>query len=617
MQVRYILLLSVFCVAAAVFACVAAATGSARPPASFDGFARTSLYVPSADGTRIAVDVYLPTRAGVPAAGRLPVIFTQSRAEARRSQAGIQPFIDRGYAVVAQERRGTGASFGVQKGFVNLDDARDAKAAVEWAGAQPWSNGKVGGIGCSNQGAHQYLLATLRPKYLVALAPDCATPDFFGTMISQNGVSSFVQGSQPPYAGECTQPTPLGIPVDADPAPDFPLAHAAALEHRCNAKFLGQYFANMHRDSISPYLGYAPGLTDSAVEQADAVRRSGIHFLNIGGWFDASPAGVFLAWQLWGGRAVVGPWVHGQAMFAALNAETSRAAPAAAPARALPYSAPELPAGKLDIVALQLRWFDALLKGEPNGALRDPAIWYYTINAPPGREWRGALRWPLPKQRLTTWYLSPDKAQSIDSLNDGTLTPSSGAARTVSYTADYGVKLFDGRYQLLQRHSTLDQRASDRRGLTYTLPALAADLEVTGHPLAHLWVTSTSADEDFYAVLEDVAPDGASTYVADGKLRASQRVLARGPVRDLPWHPQLQKLDRPLSASKPAELVFAFYPISYVFRAGHRVRVTILNSISDAYQAPPGRDAAHPPSITLHQGGRMASSITLPVIAGD
>ncbi len=59
----------------------------------------------------------------------------------------IRYFTDRGYAWVAQDRRGTGASFGVEAGFVNEFDAKDAKAVIEWAGAQSFSNERVVALG--------------------------------------------------------------------------------------------------------------------------------------------------------------------------------------------------------------------------------------------------------------------------------------------------------------------------------------------------------------------------------------------------------------------------------------------------------------------------------------
>ena len=85
-----------------------------------------SQYVESFDGTRLAVTVFRPERDGVPVAGRFPVIVTQDRSEAGERARVRQFFVDRGYVVVAQDRRGTGASFGTQTGFVTRDDVRDA-----------------------------------------------------------------------------------------------------------------------------------------------------------------------------------------------------------------------------------------------------------------------------------------------------------------------------------------------------------------------------------------------------------------------------------------------------------------------------------------------------------
>jgi hypothetical protein len=141
-------------------------------------------------------------------------------------------------------------------------------------------------------------------------------------------------------------------------------------------------------------------------------------------------------------------------------------------------------------------------------------------------------------------------------------------------------------------------------------------VQITGHPLMNLWVTSTAKDEDFFAVLEDVAPDGKSTYVTDGKIRASRRKLGKAPWgdTDIPFHPQLEGQDEPLAADTPSELVFDFLPTSYVFKSGHRIRVAIVNSGGPAFQAPPDRDETHSPTIGVWRGTDYPSSITLPVV---
>jgi len=569
--------------------------------AVYDGVQRTSLYVPSYDGTKIAVDVYRPTLNGKAANKRLPVIFDQARSMHRRRGDQIDDTItfytSHGYVFVSQDRRGEGASFGVSKGFITRDDRLDGKAVIDWAGEQSWSNGKVGAVGCSNQAAHQYAIAAVRPDHLVAIIPECASPQFFGTMITQNGVSTFI-GSEKPYAGECNQNVRLGIPVDEDQGPDFPLAKAAAEEHRCNAAFLGQYQPNMHRDTLNTYLNYRPGIEDSPANQFKDIAASGVKIYNQGGWYDAGPGGQLQAWQMWGGRVLIGGWIH-------------------CSANSPPNSG--FANGSLDHRAENLRWLDYHLKGIENGIGEEPPIYYYTINAPAGDEWRYAAAWPLPNQKFTPLYFDGSPSGTVNSLNDGTLTsakPTAAEARD-TYTPNYDIGLFEGKYQALMRFWEGDMRKSaDEKGLTYTQAPLEADMEVTGHPVANLWVTANIKDADFFAVIEDVAPDGKSTYVTDGKIRASHRALATPPWGDLgtPWHHSFEADDQPLTASQPSELVFDFYPTSYIFKQGHRVRVTILNSASKQIQSLKLMNGANPPAISLCRDATHASSITLPVI---
>ncbi len=566
-------------------------------------FVRSSQYVTSGDGTRLAIDIYRPARNGALATEKVPVIVMQARSELRREDPArgsprmlsvVRAFTAQGYALVAQDRRGTGASFGTQRGFINRDDGADAKAVIDWAGTQAWSTGKVGAVGCSNQGGWQYVVLAEAPKHLVAIAPECASPMFFDDMISQNGVSSFAAGDRPAYAGECGPATPPGAPVDEDL--DGSLARAAAEERRCNAPFLGQYTANMHRDTYNATLKYAPGMIDSVAMRAAAAKRSKVRILHMAAWFDPGPGGQLQGWQIFGGRALVGPWIH------CGNADPGG-----------PF-----PDASIDKLAYQLRWFDTTLKGIDTGLDREPPIRYYTMYAPAGTEWRNAARWPLPEQRATEYFLAAGPSGSIDSRNDGVLgltRPGPGTDRD-TYRPDYSAALFDGRFESLARFWTGDLRAGiDRKALTYTLPVLGQDLQVTGHPVVKLWVTSTAPDQDFFAILEDVALDGSARYVTDGKIRGSRRATGKPPWGDLgtPWHPQLQKHDQPLSA-QPAQLHFSMTPTSWVFRAGHRVRLSIVNSVGRGYQSPPGVDRSNPPELAVLRDRRHASSLVLPVI---
>lgn len=562
----------------------AAALPAYDAPVLYDGVTKSSRYVESYDGTRLAVTVYRPSRDGAVVAQPLPVIFTQQRAETPQ----VRYFVERGYVWVGHDRRGVGASFGLQTGFVNTRDAYDAKAMIEWAGAQSFSSGRVVGIGCSNQGAWQYRVAALAPRFLVAIAPACASPQFFDDAAVVNGVPMF-QTRATHYQGECAAPDPGarqsgGVPRSAQPVDgdaDGALLRAAAADDHCNAPMLGQYWLNMPRDGLNTYDNYRPGIEDSSSTYAATIRDSGIAILQIGAWFDAGGIGQLASATYWGDRVIMGPWVHG-----------NRA----------PRDA-QFPDGELDLDAEVLRWFDFHAKGVKNGA-DEPKVLYYTINAPEGRHWRTAKRW--------RWDGDGKRAYYFGEAGLGTRRP---AVTPPLRYAGRDVPLFEGRYQSLSRWYTGDMSPTDALSLTQTSAPLRADTEVTGVPTARLWISADTADANLFAVLEDVAPDGRSTFVTDGRMRASWRRTHPGPwgIREQVWHRGHAEDIVALTPGEPVELVFDLLPISYVFKAGHSIRVSLSTSIGQEYQAPPLAEG-RPPTIQLYRDRERPSAIHLPIV---
>jgi uncharacterized protein len=79
-------------------------------------------------------------------------------------------WVPRGYAVVNCDLRGFGSSDGRGTFFTDAE-ARDIYDLVEWAGTQPWSNGRVGMNGVSYLAISQYKVAALRPPHLAAICP--------------------------------------------------------------------------------------------------------------------------------------------------------------------------------------------------------------------------------------------------------------------------------------------------------------------------------------------------------------------------------------------------------------------------------------------------------------
>jgi hypothetical protein len=79
-------------------------------------------------------------------------------------------WVPQGYAVVRVDSRGAGWS----PGFMDCNSPReidDLYQCIEWAGTQPWSNGKVGMLGISYYASNQWRVAGKHPPHLAAIIP--------------------------------------------------------------------------------------------------------------------------------------------------------------------------------------------------------------------------------------------------------------------------------------------------------------------------------------------------------------------------------------------------------------------------------------------------------------
>jgi predicted acyl esterase len=93
----------------------------------------------------------------------------------------------RGYAVINADPRGTWFSEGTAT-FLSPEEALDIYDLIEWAGTQPWSNGKVGLAGVSYLASCQYLVAALNPPHLAAINPWEGWSDFYREVARHGGI---------------------------------------------------------------------------------------------------------------------------------------------------------------------------------------------------------------------------------------------------------------------------------------------------------------------------------------------------------------------------------------------------------------------------------------------
>jgi uncharacterized protein len=602
-----------------------------RPP--YKGVATESLYVPMSDGARIAVDVLRPRDA--PADLKLPAILIIARywrsfalrGFAPRGRAPIGPrhalpdfLVAHGYAVVVVDSRGSGASSGSTPFPFNPRELQDYGEVVDWIVEQPWSDGQVGATGISYEGIAAELLTAAHPRATRAVVPQQADIDQYGEFLCPGGIpngwmidtwqhtNDALDRNRLPSEWTSSQSERRSLvyriaarlshfairgvrPVDADR--DGTALRQAVAEHAGNADVAAYARALTYRDD--PFGPSGITVDDfSTIRHREAVDSAGAALFAWGSWFDGCTAdGVLRRFIGYRNplRAVIGAWSHGY-----LN-------------HGSPYGARD---GKLR-PALKALWqemlehFDLHLKGAGDPDLAGRTLFYYTI----GEEaWKVTGVWPPAGAATDRWYLGPSH-----SLSEAAPTAEDAAD---TYAVDF--EATTGRTNRWRSQDGItrvvypDRAEADGRLLTYTGAPLADDLEIAGHPVVTLYVTSTATDGAFYVYLEDVDANGRVTYLTEGQLRAlHRRVSDRPPPLPLfvPHHSFLREDAMPLVPGEVAELSFGLLPISALVRKGHRLRVAIAGHDRDTFARIPADGG---PIITVHRNRICASHIDMPII---
>ena len=262
-------------------------------------------------------------------------------------------------------------------------------------------------------------------------------------------------------------------------------------------------------------------------------------------------------------------------------------------------STPVLPYSFLEYQAM---WMDRYLRGLQRSFDREPRALIY-VQGP--NQWRFEKRWPIPDTHTAKLYLRSVASGSAASLNDGSLLGAGPGRNDPSVSIDYSPQT--GPFLPTLRSGGAgtfkgDQRPEEANVLSWTTPALQAPTEMTGRAELSFWAEVGGTDADFVVQLNDVAPDGTSTQVTVGYLNASHAHSRSHPT--LPQPGEIRKYEMEI------------WPTSYVFQAGHRIRVDLASGAkpgAPGYVQGPGQ-SPYAALITIHQDRRHASHLELPIV---
>ncbi len=425
-----------------------------------------------------------------------------------------EKWVPEGYAVVRVDSRGCGASPGYIDHF-SPRETRDFYECIEWAGVQPWSNGKVGLNGVSYFGINQWQVASLQPPHLAAMCIWEGATDFYRDMTHHGGILSTFWANWSDMQVKTVQ---YGIGERGRRS-------AVTGELVCGDELLDEATLAANRCDFGSEILAHPLDDDYHKARSPDWAKVTVPFLTAANW---GGQGLHTRGNFEGfvRAASTEKWLeaHGLEHWTHFYTDYGR--------------------------QLQKRFFDHYLKGDAASWADEPPVRLQVRHVDRFEE-RTEAAWPIPRTRWTRFYLDladgsmgegtvdGDAALGFDAMGDGVTFLTAPVAADTEITGPSAVKLFAS-------SSTTD-----------------ADI------FAVLRV--------FTSDLREVVFQGAidpHTPIGQGWLRASHRKL--DPALSEPYRPyHTHDEPQPLVPGAPVELDVEIWPTSIVVPKGCRIALTI------------------------------------------
>src|SRR4051794_11372243 len=555
-----------------VAAIAATSVATAAPAQAADNAKLSDVTIPASDGVNLVGDVYLPGGG----TGRYPAVVDMEP----YGRSSSTQYVDHGYARVNTDVRGSGKSGGALCLLCEREQ-KDVYDTVEWIARQPWSNGHVALYGYSYSAITSLLGSALNPPHLDAVVVGHPPTDPYRDVLWHNGL--YDQG----FVGQWFAGQTAAQSIGAGAQPQ--ILDRAQQEFAVETRLIP---------------------LDEPVYQERSVlakmKRITVPVYVFTGWEDMYSRGDL---RLIDGLAsrdkllVIDPSTHhgtGQAgeIGAPYGGSPSEQVQNAGSLNSLP------PKGE------DVAWLNRFVKGIPNGIERKPRVRYFDLG---DRTWHSSPSWRSVTTRLDHLYLSAQHSGSATlSPNDGTLAarvPTGRDSYQDSYVYDPAAGASvpmgkDGPDGFLP-YAPLDQRLDEPQGLTFTMPELKQPLPLAGPVEFRFWAITEGSDMAFVGRLIDVAPDGSTSLITQGWLRASYRYVDA--ARSRPGAPYLPD-DRllPVTAGETTEYRMDIWDTAYTLQPGHSLRLWLSSSDSPTHEPLPvaGRnlimhDADHPSQLLL------------------
>lgn len=590
-------------------------------------------YLTTRDGTKLALDVHLPS-----GAGPYPTLIEYAGygyADPAGPRNGISQIANLlGFAVVDVSMRGTGCSGGSYDYFEPLQSL-DGYDVIETVAHQPWAlHHKVGMMGISYGGISQMFVAATDPPDLAAITPlsvidNTATTLYPGGILNTGFALTWgqerVQDARP-YSPTGDQAYALKQIKRGDTTCRHnQVLHGEAAnliaEIRVNAHYVPSVADPLapttfvHKIHVPTFL--ACQLTDEQVgahcpdlaQGFTGTRHKWFTFTN-GTHIDSLDPATFNRWYDFLELYVARRAPHLSPTVKALAPAIYRAA--------MGVSAVTLPADPIQSIPSYSGALTAFERLPSIRVMFDNGAGSSIRGAPYAGFEQSFSRFPIPGTQARSWYLGSAGALVSAKPAGGSadrFTWNPRARPATDFSGDNG----SGTGGLWTTTPVYHWEANPPgTAASYLTAPLTANIAVIGGGAVHLWLKASAPSVDLQVTVSEVRPDGQETFVQSGWLRAAEHKLDPAKSTLLEPVPSLRAADMlALPQARYTEVTVPLYYEGHVYRRGSRVRLTV---------SPPGGDQptwafaetrpAGTASVTIAHSRKYPSRVILPVVRG-
>jgi uncharacterized protein len=556
------------------------------------------IFVPMRDGINLSTDVILP-RANSGPFGTILIRtpYDKDNIEWKELGSWYQTFLDAGYAVVLQNERGRQFSEGSYKTYLAGADT-DGYDSVAWIAKQPWSNGKVGAVGCSSSGEQQWPMANSKPPALAAMVPGASGTAIGG--IPGNDTQGFAfRGGIPQFAlgaawyHDMATTERLVLPAGSSeeqrvrlrnsfslmPKPWFYEEESDKMIDLDHEKTVNRLLAQLPAKDVLRRLGGAMTPFDDYITWAPKDARWQSVPLVREGFSTRTPTLFVNTWHDVGAGEMTRLFKLVQDQKTENQFLIMGSGPHCSFAMSPDSKLADLKFGNLEVGDVRyhgenggydrlfLKWFDHFLMDKSNSVTAMSKVQLHIM----GKGWIFGDRWPLETTRFTTYYLDSTSGPGMKPVAVLSTSPPTGRPRD-TFVYDPGSPVPTRGGSCCGDDVAVDQRDVEARAdvLSYTTPALRMAVTVAGPVEVVLYVSSSAKDTDFTVKLVDVYPDGKAINLADDGFRVRYRegfdkkvLMDKGQVYEI-------RLTNMVTGN--------YFPI------GHQIRLDVSSSNFPAYE---------------------------------